>query len=100
MLTTLLCRLNLGHHWLAQAGPDGALFRFAFASGAGEDAYALMARCGHVPLPPYIEHTDSADDERRYQAVCALLPEDVTPVRLYESYLTNFEINTGGRTGA
>lgn len=40
------------------------------------------------------------DDERRYQAVCALLPEDVTPVRLYESYLTNFEINTGGRTGA
>ena len=40
------------------------------------------------------------DDERRCQAVCALLPEDVTPVRLYESYLTNFEINTGGRTNA
>jgi len=54
--------------------PDGALFRFAFASGAGEDAYALMARCGHVPLPPYIEHTDSADDERRYQTVFARVP--------------------------
>ncbi|UST54100.1 tRNA preQ1(34) S-adenosylmethionine ribosyltransferase-isomerase QueA [Comamonadaceae bacterium OTU4NAUVB1] len=53
---------------------DGALFRFAFASEAGEDAYALMARCGHVPLPPYIEHTDSADDERRYQTVFARVP--------------------------
>lgn len=40
------------------------------------------------------------DDDRRYQAACALLPEEVTPVRLYESYLTNFEINAGGRTGA
>lgn len=27
MLTTLLCKLNLGHHWLAQAGPDGTLLR-------------------------------------------------------------------------
>ncbi|TPG24662.1 tRNA preQ1(34) S-adenosylmethionine ribosyltransferase-isomerase QueA [Variovorax guangxiensis] len=53
---------------------DGALFRFAFASPAGEDPYALMARCGHVPLPPYIDHTDSADDESRYQTVFARVP--------------------------
>jgi S-adenosylmethionine:tRNA ribosyltransferase-isomerase len=53
---------------------DGALFRFAFESPAGEDPYALMARCGHVPLPPYIEHTDSADDESRYQTVFARVP--------------------------
>ncbi len=33
MLTTLLCRLNLGHHWLAQAGPDGALFRHCTKCG-------------------------------------------------------------------
>jgi S-adenosylmethionine:tRNA ribosyltransferase-isomerase len=33
---------------------DGALFRFGFESDAGEDPYALMARCGHVPLPPYM----------------------------------------------
>ncbi|MDQ8001271.1 MAG: tRNA preQ1(34) S-adenosylmethionine ribosyltransferase-isomerase QueA [Bordetella sp.] len=53
---------------------NGALFRFAFESPAGEDPYALMARCGHVPLPPYIEHGDSDDDERRYQTVFARVP--------------------------
>ncbi len=53
---------------------DGALFRFAFESPAGEDPYALMSRHGHVPLPPYIAHTDSADDERRYQTVFARVP--------------------------
>jgi S-adenosylmethionine:tRNA ribosyltransferase-isomerase len=53
---------------------DGALFRFRFESAAGEDPYALMARCGHVPLPPYIEHADSQDDERRYQTVFARVP--------------------------
>ncbi len=35
------------------------------------------------------------DDDRRFQMICAGLPERVEPVRLYESYLTNFEINTG-----
>ena len=56
--------------------PDehGALFRFAFESDAKEDPYALMARCGHVPLPPYITHGDSAEDERRYQTVFARVP--------------------------
>ena len=53
---------------------DGALFRFGFESDAGEDPYALMQRCGHVPLPPYITHTDSADDESRYQTVFARVP--------------------------
>jgi S-adenosylmethionine:tRNA ribosyltransferase-isomerase len=56
--------------------PDeqGALFRFAFGSDANEDPCALMSRCGHVPLPPYITHTDSADDESRYQTVFARVP--------------------------
>lgn len=53
---------------------NGALFRFAFESDAGEDPYALMTRCGHVPLPPYITHADSQDDERRYQTVFARVP--------------------------
>lgn len=35
------------------------------------------------------------DDDRRFQTVCAALPEHVEPVRLYESYLANFEINPG-----
>jgi S-adenosylmethionine:tRNA ribosyltransferase-isomerase len=55
-------------------GEDGPLFRFAFESEGGENPYMLMERCGHVPLPPYITHTDSADDESRYQTVFARVP--------------------------
>ncbi len=56
--------------------PDeqGALFRFVLSNDAGDDPYALMARHGHVPLPPYITHTDSDEDERRYQTVFAKNP--------------------------
>ncbi|MBP2702920.1 hypothetical protein JOL79_03775 [Microbispora sp. RL4-1S] len=35
------------------------------------------------------------DDDRSYQMVCSELPAHAEPVRLYESYLTNFTINTG-----
>ena len=49
---------------------DGPLYRFRMSS----DPYALMAQHGHVPLPPYITHTDSADDEQRYQTVFARAP--------------------------
>ncbi|RYZ11490.1 MAG: tRNA preQ1(34) S-adenosylmethionine ribosyltransferase-isomerase QueA [Comamonadaceae bacterium] len=56
--------------------PDaqGALFHFALHSDSGDDPYMLMSRHGHVPLPPYISHADSADDERRYQTVFARVP--------------------------
>ena len=49
---------------------DGPLYRFQLSG----DPYALMARFGHVPLPPYISHRDSADDEQRYQTVFAKHP--------------------------
>lgn len=35
------------------------------------------------------------DDERRFQALARRLPEGVEPVRLYESYLTNFAFAHG-----
>jgi adenine-specific DNA-methyltransferase len=35
------------------------------------------------------------DDERRFQAVARQLPDGVEPVRLYESYLTNFRFSMG-----
>jgi S-adenosylmethionine:tRNA ribosyltransferase-isomerase len=49
---------------------DGPLFRFAFSG----DPYQLMERHGHVPLPPYITHEDTAEDARRYQTVFAKNP--------------------------
>jgi S-adenosylmethionine:tRNA ribosyltransferase-isomerase len=56
--------------------PDaqGALFRFVLCNDAGDDPYTLMARHGHVPLPPYITHADSAEDAQRYQTVFAKHP--------------------------
>ncbi|MDM7455692.1 MAG: tRNA preQ1(34) S-adenosylmethionine ribosyltransferase-isomerase QueA [Tepidimonas sp.] len=49
---------------------DGPLFRLRLSG----DPYALMARYGHVPLPPYITHPDTAEDEQRYQTVFATNP--------------------------
>ena len=49
---------------------EGPLYKFKLSS----DPYALMAAHGHVPLPPYITHTDSLDDEQRYQTVFAKHP--------------------------
>ncbi|MDQ6629735.1 MAG: tRNA preQ1(34) S-adenosylmethionine ribosyltransferase-isomerase QueA, partial [Pseudomonadota bacterium] len=55
-----------------RVGPDGSLFELAFP----DDPWTLLARHGHVPLPPYIERADldTADDERRYQTVFAERP--------------------------
>jgi S-adenosylmethionine:tRNA ribosyltransferase-isomerase len=52
--------------------PDehGTLFRFSFSA----EPHALMERYGHVPLPPYITHTDTATDADRYQTVFARAP--------------------------
>jgi S-adenosylmethionine:tRNA ribosyltransferase-isomerase len=49
---------------------DGPLFRFAFS----DDPHRLMEQHGHVPLPPYITHTDTAEDVQRYQTVFAKNP--------------------------
>ncbi|MCX8521261.1 MAG: tRNA preQ1(34) S-adenosylmethionine ribosyltransferase-isomerase QueA, partial [Rhodoferax sp.] len=56
--------------------PDaqGALFRFVLSNDRGDDPYTLMQRHGHVPLPPYIQHADSAQDAERYQTVFAKTP--------------------------
>ena len=55
---------------LGRAGPQGALFHLRFPS----HPLALLERHGHVPLPPYITHTDTAEDERRYQTIFAAHP--------------------------
>ncbi len=53
---------------------NGALFRFVLSNDAGDDPLTLMELHGHVPLPPYITHTDSEEDARRYQTVFAKNP--------------------------
>jgi len=53
---------------------DGPLYRFVLSNNTGDDPHALMQRHGHVPLPPYITHTDSEEDAQRYQTVFAKNP--------------------------
>ena len=55
---------------LGRAGPEGALFHLRFP----QDPFLLLARHGHVPLPPYITHAGSAEDEARYQTLFADKP--------------------------
>jgi S-adenosylmethionine:tRNA ribosyltransferase-isomerase len=49
-------------------GRDGALFHLSAADGGLPE---LMARCGHMPLPPYIARPDDDADAERYQTVYA-----------------------------
>ena len=53
-----------------RGGADGSLFELRFP----DEPLALLERFGHVPLPPYIAHADTADDARRYQSVFARQP--------------------------
>ena len=72
---------------------DGPLYKFKLSS----DPYALMAQHGHVPLPPYITHTDSEDDEQRYQTVFAKHPGAVAAptaaLHFDEAVLNRLEAN-------
>ena len=55
---------------LGRAGPQDSLFRLRFP----DEPFVLLERHGHVPLPPYIAHADTLEDERRYQTVFAAHP--------------------------
>jgi S-adenosylmethionine:tRNA ribosyltransferase-isomerase len=55
---------------LGRCGPDDAMFHLRFPG----DVFALLEQHGHVPLPPYIAHDDSAEDQQRYQTVFAARP--------------------------
>jgi S-adenosylmethionine:tRNA ribosyltransferase-isomerase len=55
---------------LGRTGTQNSLFHLRLPS----DPIALLERHGHVPLPPYITHVDSAEDARRYQTIFAANP--------------------------
>jgi len=52
-------------------GRQGALFELCFKSGDHRKAIDLLEQFGRMPLPPYIERSDTADDRERYQTVYA-----------------------------
>ena len=61
-----------------------------FDLDASQDFLAAVAEAESVRIVFIV-----TDDDRGFQMVCGELPARVEAVRLYESYLTNFTINTG-----
>lgn len=67
------------------------------------DSYGLLTELDQAT--PFIHAVNAAnglrnvyivtDDDRRFQAIAKRLPEGIEPVRLYESYLSNFSFANG-----
>lgn len=55
---------------IGRCGPENGLFHLRFSG----EPLRLLEQHGHVPLPPYITHADTADDVSRYQTVWAAKP--------------------------
>ena len=89
--------------WL-RAGARGARIDKLPAGGWGvADTYGLLTDIdAATPFVDAVSQADGlriayivTDDDRRFQAVAKRLPKGVEPVRLYESYLTNFSFANG-----
>lgn len=89
--------------WL-RAGARGSRINKLPADGwAVADAYALLNNVdASTPFIEALTQVDGVriayivtDDDRRFQAIAKRLPDGVEPVRLYESYLTNFSFTNG-----
>lgn len=89
--------------WL-RAGASGRRIDKLPAEGwAVADTYGLLTEVDQAS--PFIHSVSKAsglrvayivtDDDRRFQAIAQQLPEGIEPVRLYESYLTNFSFANG-----
>jgi len=89
--------------WL-RAGAWGSRIDKQPADGwAVADAYGLLTNVDvATPFIKALTKVDGiciayivTDDDRRFQATAKRLPDGVEPVRLYESYLTNFSFTNG-----
>ncbi|HDH7806404.1 TPA: site-specific DNA-methyltransferase [Raoultella ornithinolytica] len=92
--------------WL-RAGARGKRIDKLPADGwAVTDAYGLLSVVDQAtPFIKAISHNCNirvafivTDDDRHFQSVTKRLPKGVEPVRLYESYLTNFSFTSGELT--
>ena len=89
--------------WM-RAGSEGSRIDTLPEGGWGvADCYGLLTDLDQAaPFADVIHGKASirvayivTDDERRFQSVVRQLPDTVEPVRLYESYLTNFRFSMG-----
>jgi adenine-specific DNA-methyltransferase len=89
--------------WM-RAGSEGRRIDSLPAQGwEVADTYAILTDLDRAaPFCTAVEAKDTiriayvvTDDDRRFQSVARRLPAVVEPVRLYESYLTNFRFSMG-----
>jgi adenine-specific DNA-methyltransferase len=89
--------------WLRAGSRGKRIDKLPEEGWAVVDTYGLLSDVDNAT--PFIKAVNKAkdlriayvvtDDDRRFQAIARRLPEGVAPVRLYESYLTNFSFANG-----
>ncbi len=89
--------------WLRAGAKGGRIDQLPSEGWAVADTYGLLTEVDKAT--PFIKSLVDAqelrvayivtDDDRRFQAIAKRLPDGVEPVRLYESYLTNFSFANG-----
>lgn len=89
--------------WLRVGSRGQRIDKLPAAGWAVVEAYGLLVEVDAAT--PFIKAINQArdlrmayivtDDDRRFQAIARRLPSGVEPVRLYESYLTNFSFTNG-----
>ena len=89
--------------WLRAGACGKRIDKLPSDGWAVADAYGLLTEVDMAtPFVKAVKKVDGlriayivTDDDRRFQAIAKRLPEGVEPVRLYESYLTNFSFANG-----
>ena len=89
--------------WLRAGNRGQRIAKLPAEGWAVVEAYGLLVEIDAAT--PFIKAVHKAhglriayivtDDDRRFQALARRLPDGVEPVRLYESYLTNFSFANG-----
>ncbi|WP_372166007.1 site-specific DNA-methyltransferase [Xanthomonas axonopodis] len=89
--------------WLRAGARGGRIDRLPSTGWEVADAYGLLNQVdAATPFIKALAEADGirtayvvTDDDRRFQAIAKRLPDGIEPVRLYESYLTNFSFTNG-----
>jgi adenine-specific DNA-methyltransferase len=89
--------------WMRAGSRGSRIDKLPDAGWAVADAYGLLVDVdAATPFCKAVKAASSlhlayivTDDDRRFQAIAHRLPDGVEPVRLYESYLTNFSFTNG-----
>ena len=89
--------------WLRAGARGSRIDKLPGDGWAVADTYGLLSNVDAAT--PFIKALAKAaeiriayivtDDDRRFQAIAKRLPDGIEPVRLYESYLTNFSFTNG-----